>query len=169
MFIELGVIQSLNIYLGNPVYTLALVLAGLLLFTGFGSYAAGTRKAPSARLIKEGMVGSFFIILLWTMVMPWVVSSTMGAPIWERSMVTLLSLFPLGFLMGIPFATGIRHLSDGQQRFIPWAWGINGMTSVAASILAIILAMRIGFKAVLVLGALSYIVGYLASKRFIKT
>jgi hypothetical protein len=92
----------------------------------------------------------------------------MGTPILLRGSLTLISLFPLGLLMGIPFATGIRHLSKGQDRFIPWAWGINGMTSVMASILAILLAMRVGFKLVLILGALTYLLGYLASRRFIK-
>ena len=42
------------------------------------------------------------------------------------------------------------------------------MTSVNASILAILLAMRVGFKFVLILGALIYVIGYIASKRFIK-
>jgi len=169
MFVELGVIQSLNIYLGHPMYSLALVLAGLLFFTGLGSYLAGQRKASTSRLIAEGMIGSFLVIVLWTLLMPWITSSTMGTSILLRGSLTLLSLLPLGLAMGIPFATGIRYLSAGQSRFIPWAWGINGMTSVMASILAILLAMRVGFKMVLILGALSYLLGYLASRRFIKS
>jgi len=169
MFIELGVIQSLNIYLGHPMYSLALVLAGLLFFTGVGSLVSCLRDLPVARLMKEGLLGSSAVILLWILIMPSVISATMGSSIWLRGFLTLLSLFPLGLFMGIPFATGIRYLSDGHSRFIPWAWGINGMTSVMASILAIILAMRIGFKAVLILGALTYLLGFLASRRFIKS
>jgi len=168
MFVELGVIQTLNIYLGHPMYSLALVLAGLLFFTGVGSYISGRRRVSSIHLIKQGMVGSCIVIVLWMLLMPLVISSTIGTSIWLRGALALVSLFPLGLLMGIPFSTGIRCLSDSQARFVPWAWGINGLTSVMASILAILLAMRIGFKSVLILGALSYLVGYLASKRFIK-
>jgi hypothetical protein len=169
MFIELGVIQSLNIYLGHPMYSLALVLAGLLFFTGLGSYLAGLRRAGLSTLVAQGMLGSCLVIVLWTLLMPSVIGATMGTSIFLRGSITLVSLIPLGLFMGIPFATGIRYLSDGQSRFIPWAWGINGMTSVMASILAILLAMRIGFKDVLILGALTYLVGYLVSRRFIKS
>ena len=45
MFLELGFIQRLSIYLGHPMYTLAVVLAGILIFTGIGSYYAGTRQS----------------------------------------------------------------------------------------------------------------------------
>src|SRR5207249_2750929 len=41
MFIEMGLIQRLNLYLGHPMYSLSIVLAGLLLFTGVGSFLAG--------------------------------------------------------------------------------------------------------------------------------
>jgi len=88
-------------------------------------------------------------------------------PILLRGSLTLLSLLPLGLAMGIPFATGIRYLSAGQSRFIPWAWvsthdqrhGFHSRHSARN-------AGRI--KMVLILGALSYLFGYLASKRFIK-
>ena len=73
--------------------------------------------------MKEGMIGSCAVIILWTVIMPYVIAATMGTSILLRGSLTLLSLFPLGLLMGIPFATGIRYLSNGQQRFIPWAWG----------------------------------------------
>jgi len=168
MFVELGIIQTLNVYLGHPMYSLALVLAGLLFFTGIGSYISGQRTISPARLIKEGMIGTSIVIVIWLLLMPLVISATIGTSIWLRGALTLISLLPLGLLMGIPFATGIRCLSEVQGRFIPWAWGINGLTSVMASILAILLAMRVGFEAVLILGALSYVIGYFASKRFIK-
>ncbi|HUB68760.1 MAG TPA: hypothetical protein VL981_14850 [Candidatus Methylacidiphilales bacterium] len=166
MFVELGVIQSLAVYLGHPMYSLGLVLAGLLLTSGVGSYLTG-REASLARLVKRGMIGSFIVIGLWIILMPLVISATLGCSPFIRGLLALLSLVPLGIFMGIPFATGIRHLSEGPVRFIPWAWGINGLTSVMASILAILLAMRIGFQAVLILGAVSYLIGYLAAKRFI--
>jgi hypothetical protein len=40
---------------------------------------------------------------------------------------------------------------------IPWAWGINGCTSVLTSILSAMLAMSFGFSRVLVGGSLAYV------------
>jgi hypothetical protein len=99
-------------------------------------------------------------VTLWLaasyVVIPW----TLSWPLWGRIAVALLSLLPVGLMLGVPFATGLRYLEEYDARLIPWAWGINGLTSVMGSILAIILAMRIGFTAVVLLAAATYLLGY---------
>jgi hypothetical protein len=75
---------------------------------------------------------------------------------------------PLGFLMGIPFPVGLEILSKKNQSLIPWAWAINGCLSVLAPILTVILAMEVGFKLVLWIGALTYVIAFLIMKRFLK-
>jgi hypothetical protein len=64
--------------------------------------------------------------------------------------------------MGIPFATGLRYLERRHPAFIPWAWGVNGITSVLGSVAAILIAMRAGFTSVLLAGAAVYLLGLLA-------
>jgi hypothetical protein len=162
MFLELGFIQKLSIYLGHPMYTLAVVLAGILMFTGIGSYYAGTRAIDRGTLLKQGMIGTALLSVIWLLIINWVVPITLGAPLLTRILVSLCSIFPIGLVMGIPFATGLRYLEERYPRFIPWAWGINGLTSVMGSILAIIIAMRVGFTVVVLLGCLTYLCGLIA-------
>jgi spermidine synthase/MFS family permease len=169
MFIELGVIQRLNLYLGHPMYSLAVVLSGLLLCTGIGSYRAGKRNKETPMALRDGMLGSAIVSLAWLIGSFYVIPWTMGWPLWARVLLTLLSLYPIGLQIGVPFATGLRYLENYYPRFIPWAWGVNGLTSVMASILAILIAMRTGFTAVIVLGSLTYILGYLAIRRHLQT
>jgi spermidine synthase len=165
MFIELGVIQRLNLYLGHPMYSLAVVLSGLLLCTGLGSYRAGKRNKETSVALRDGMLGSAIVSLAWLIGSFYVIPWTIGWPLWGRVLLTLLSLLPIGLQIGVPFATGLRYLETYYPRFIPWAWGVNGLTSVMASILAIILAMRTGFMAVILLGSLTYVLGYFAIRR----
>jgi hypothetical protein len=73
---------------------------------------------------------------------------------------------PLGLLMGIPFPTGLKILSEKNESLIPWAWAINGCFSVLAPILTIMLAMTAGFKMVLWTGALTYAMAFLVLRRF---
>jgi hypothetical protein len=162
MFLELGFIQKLTIYLGHPMYTLAAGLAGILLFTGIGSYFAGTRVIDRMRLLRIGMIGTAIAALLWLLTMKFLIPLTMGFPAPLRIGFALLSLLPLGLFMGIPFATGLRYLEEKYPRFIPWAWGINGLTSVMGSVLAIIIAMRLGFTMVILLGCITYTLGLAA-------
>ena len=169
MFIEMGLIQRLNLFLGHPMYSLSIVLAGLLLFTGVGSYMAGTLTWRPSRLLTVGMLGTAGTVMAWSLVMNIIIPITFKQPSTVRVVVTLVSLLPVGLMMGIPFATGLRLLQERHERFIPWVWGINGLTSVMASILAIILAMRVGFQFVLILGAITYFLGWVAVRHFLNS
>jgi hypothetical protein len=162
MFVELGLTQRLNIYLGHPMYSLSVVLAGLLLSTGVGSFLSDRAGLSAGRALAVGMVGTALAVLAWLFVMNRVIPATLAQPQAVRLAITLASIMPVGLLMGIPFATGLRSLHGAQSRFVPWVWGINGLTSVMASVLAIILAMRVGFQWVVLLGSATYFLGWLA-------
>src|SRR3989338_6558033 len=84
-----------------------------------------------------------------------------------RQTLSFILLFPLGFFMGIPFPTGIKLLERYNARIIPWAWCINGCSSVVSSVLVILIALTFGFKIALFLSAAAYTGGFLvfASKR----
>lgn len=162
MMIEISLMQWLNLFLGDPMHSLMVVLGGLLLFAGMGSIASGRWQAPNRQKILVSMVAVAVSVPIWLLVMSKVVPMTVGSSFITRVLISLASLLPLGMLMGIPFASGLSYLERVNPRFVPWAWGINGLTSVMASILAIILAMRYGFNLVVVIGGVVYLVGGLA-------
>ena len=53
--------------------------------------------------------------------------------------------------MGLPFPLGLARVSACAPGLVPWAWGINGCASVVAAVMASLLAMHIGFTALLAL------------------
>ena len=106
------------------------------------------------------MLGTALITMILYFVLPTLLAMTEHWLLAARVIFALAMILPLGMTMGIPFATGLRYIGENYPRFTPWAWGVNGMTSVAGSIIAIILAMRFGFSMVLVLGAGIYAFGY---------
>ena len=59
--------------------------------------------------------------------------------------VTLL--FPLGFLMGMAFPLGMRLGAARTATLGAWLWGVNGATSVCASVLAVAIALHWGIAA----------------------
>jgi len=62
----------------------------------------GHANVPVSRLIKEGMIGSCLVILLWTLIMHWLFRRRWVLRFFLRGSLTLLSLLPLGLAMGIP-------------------------------------------------------------------
>ena len=75
----------------------------------------------------------------------------MGLPLPVKIAVVMSLLAPLGFVMGLPFPLGLARVSGSAPHLIPWAWGINGCASVVAAVMASLLAMHIGFTALLAL------------------
>ena len=71
-------------------------------------------------------------------------------------------LAPLGLLLGIPFAYGLRITAEHAPELTPWAWAINGCMSVIGSILTVVVSMNFGFSAVLWIASLIYVAGFYA-------
>jgi hypothetical protein len=63
--------------------------------------------------------------------------------------------------MGIPFPAGLRLLGRQAPGLIPRAWTVNGAVSVLAPLLAVMAAMAVGFRGVLLLGAAAYVLASL--------
>jgi hypothetical protein len=156
MFIEISLIQKFILYLGHPVYAISMVLATLLIFSAVGSYLSGRWiKDRGTRL----MWIIFFLsanIIFYSFALPGLFNATLGMHLISRQFITVLLLFPLGLLMGVPFPTGIRIAERLSSDIIPWAWCINGCSSVLSSILAVMVALIAGFKSVLLTAALMY-------------
>jgi hypothetical protein len=148
--------QRFILFLGQPIYAFTTVLVGILLFSGIGSLAA-SRLSP-----RRTLPWLVVVILLMPLVLPPLFQALLGAPLLLRLLVTVLSLAPLGFLMGIPFPGGLSWLQSRAPGLIPWAWAVNGCTSVLASILAALLALSVGFSWVLAVAALAYAGAWLA-------
>jgi hypothetical protein len=59
--------------------------------------------------------------------------------------------------MGYFFPQGMSWIKKSAPGLEPWAWAVNGSTSVIASVLSAILSLQGGFSLVLVLGGVIYL------------
>ena len=161
IFIEIAFIQKFILFLNHPLYAIAVVLSGFLVFAGLGSgYSArlarrleNTTFSPIAAAVA-GIVGiSLIYVLLLAAMSPWLVALPDAAKI----TASLGLIAPLAFCMGMPFPLGLAKLAAHAPDFIPWAWGINGFASVVSAALATLLAIHFGFTAVVVLALMLYV------------
>lgn len=161
IMIEIAFIQRFTLYLGQPVYTLAVIIAGLLLSTGLGSYLTGRLQVDGENLRKQYIPLLLGVLLLTSLVTPVLFNATIHWALSLRVVLTLLLLAPLGVLLGMPFPTGIKLVSRESDAFVPWAWGVNGFFTVIGSVGAVILGMMLGFKLVIALAGLIYLAALL--------
>jgi hypothetical protein len=150
LFVEIPLIQRFILFLGQPIYAFTTVVTAMLLFSGLGSLVA---PRLSVRWTLPLLVAA---ILFYPLGLPLIFRGLLGAPLTVRLAITACSLAPLGFLMGIPFPSGLAWLRERAPGLIPWAWAINGCASVLASVLAAIVALSAGFSWVLIAAGLAY-------------
>ncbi|MFZ3137516.1 MAG: hypothetical protein WA126_09025 [Thermodesulfovibrionales bacterium] len=165
MFVEVSIIQQIILPLEIPSYAAATVITAILISSGIGSLLS-YRIYPLRSPVITAVVSMF--IILYTIFLPYISGIISPHLFTVKIIIILFILMPLGFLMGIPFPAGLKILSNKNQSLIPWAWAINGCLSVLAPILTVILAMAVGFKLVLWIGALTYAIAFLIMKRFLK-
>ncbi len=165
MFVEITLIQKLILPLENPSYAVAAVLATLLFGSGTGSllsFRFAVLRSPALTAVTA------LAIVLYSLFLPAASSVIANYRPPVSFLLVFLALFPAGLLMGIPFPTGLRALGERRRRLIPWAWAINGCCSVLGPLCAILLAMAIGFRNVLLLGALFYLLAFINISSFVK-
>ncbi len=156
LFVEIPLMQRFILFLGHPIYAFAAVLFSLLLFSGLGSRASPRLPLAGVLIVLVGA------ILLYPLVLPLVFRLLLGQSLGLRLLASVLVLAPLGFLMGVPFPKGVAIVGARAPDLVPWAWGINGCTSVLASIISVMLAISFGFSWVLVAAGLAYAGGLAA-------
>lgn len=159
MFIEIAFIQKFILFLHHPLYAVSVVLCAFLVFAGLGSLNSSRwQKTVSLPVVAAG-IG--FLSLLYVLLLPVLFDWLVQMPIWFKIPVTVLLIAPLAFLMGMPFPIGLGMLSDRLPAWIPWAWGINGCASVVSAILATLMAIHLGFVAVVITAVLAYLLASL--------
>jgi len=159
MFIEISFIQKFVLFLGYPTYSLTVVLSALLVSSGIGSLASRRLISRAERSLVWALAGLLALGALYLFGGTAVFTAFLGYALWVRVLVAVTMIAPLGFVMGMFFPTGIRVVNQVAPDFIPWAWGINACTSVVAAILAVMLAMSVGFRMVGVCALVIYIMG----------
>ncbi|PYS85665.1 MAG: hypothetical protein DMF67_00045 [Acidobacteria bacterium] len=157
IMIEIALLQRFTLFLGQPVYTFAVILASLLLFTGVGAYASGLRPGPARGKLLRIIPAILLALLLTALLTPAVFSAALGLALAWRVVIAVLLVAPLGVLLGMPFPTGLRLVGEDSAALVPWAWGVNGFFTVIGSVGALILGMAFGFKVVLVLAGACYL------------
>ena len=79
-------------------------------------------------------------------------------------------LIPLGFVMGMPFPTGLRAFaarsvggvrSGKTDNAVEWAWAMNAAASVLGSVLAMVIAIQFGLTVTLACGVGAYLLALL--------
>jgi spermidine synthase len=156
MLIEISQMQRLMVFLGHPVYGLAVVLFTILFFGGIGSTTVG------AQTPRPGAVMARFVALLTTLMVAGLLTPLLTT--WARSeatdmriLLSVLLLAPPAFCMGMMFPLAL-NIWRRHSELLPFFWSANGITSMLASVLGMALSIELGIARTYALGVGFYVV-----------
>lgn len=162
MMFEITLIQRFVLFLGHPTYSLSVTIGSLLISLGCGSYLSQRWVGREATVLPLAVLAITLLALFYASGLAAVQGQLLAAPLPLRVIATIGLLFPLGLVMGIFFPLGIRRAAALHEDLVPWAWAINGCASVTAGVLAVVLAIGMGFTVVWILSVLIYAFGVVA-------
>lgn len=155
IMVEIAFIQRFVLFLGHPTYALTVVVFLMLLASGVGSMVSRRwLKDPARVRLPLGLIVAGLVVA--DLFLSGLLSSLVGLPFGAKLGVSAAVLVPLGFLMGMPFPSGLRALHSAAEHTVEWAWAMNAAASVMGSVLAILIAIQFGLTVVLACGATAY-------------
>jgi hypothetical protein len=157
MCAEIGLLQRMSVFLGNPIYSLSIVMFSLILATGMGSLVSDRLPLSTpARFAGWALITAGYLATLpiW---LPSLLHSFGSAGLLIRALMCVLAIAPAGLLMGYGFPTGMRLVSAVDRAPTPWFWGINGSAGVLGSSFAVAVSLAFGIYVTMITSALCYL------------
>ena len=157
MFIEIGLIQRISIYLGHPVYGMAIGLFGIIVSTGLGSLCSYRLSLLTGLRLQfwAGALGLYLIFLPYWF--PVLIDQFAAGGLLVRAAVSLTAIVPSGVLMGFGFPTGMEIVNAIDSRPTPWFWAVNGAAGVLAAGIAVLVSIHATISTTLWCGAACYL------------
>jgi hypothetical protein len=152
-----ALIQKFVLLLGQPTYALTVIVFSMLVASGIGSYLSGKVVAGDDTRLMWILSAVAVVVAILAFVSAPLVTAAAGWPLAAKLALTTLAVAPAAFLMGMPFPSGLRRLEKRHAPSVRWAWSLNAAASVLGSASAIFLAIYIGLRSTLLVGAGLYI------------
>ncbi len=157
MLAEIALLQRLSLVLGHPSYSLMVVLSSLVGAMGIGSLVSD--RLPLDRAPWCYVFPLFIAAVLAGVALGWprLSAGIAAAPTGTRICFAIALCGVVGVFAGCAFPAGMRLAQRSLGAETPWLWGINGVGSVLASSLAILIALTHGLTTLMLAGAALYV------------
>ncbi len=158
IMVEVGLIAHFILALGNATISASVLITGMLIFSGLGSFVS-ERVLPNARRSMPIIFIAIGAILIgYGYFIDRALDAIGTMPYLARLFWCFVLIAPPAFLMGFPMPVAMTTLGRlGKEHMFLWAWGINGCFSVIGAALVPVLSTSFGLHSVLAVSGLAYL------------
>ncbi len=155
MMIELVLMQKYQRFIGSPIYSTMVILGGLLLFSGLGSFIS---RNFSRRVLIICVAIIPVMILFQTFFLDGLFIMFAKFSFTAKLFISSGLIFPLAFFMGMPFPHALEQIKkDISNEYATLMFGVNGALATIGVSLSYLLNVTYGMSTTLLLGFATYL------------
>ena len=157
MMVQIPLMQRFSVYLGHPVYAVAVLLFSMILAAGAGSFLSDrieVRRGSRWTLLIPAVIVSL-LALIYAIAGP-LITATISQGLLVRCLIVIVLVSLPALPMGMCFPLGLRLFREYSSQSLPWMWGMNGATGVLASVFAVAISMWSGINTSLLVAIACY-------------
>jgi hypothetical protein len=158
---EITLIQRFSLFLGYPTYSLTVTLMAILLSTGVGALVSGRWHVRPQRMLAALAAAIVGLGAFYMWIAPMLEESLLAWPLPAKIVLVIALCAPLGFCLGMFMPLAISLVAtdaEHSNEYVAWGWAINGFFSVIGSTLTTMVSMTYGFRTVLAISVVLYLV-----------
>lgn len=159
MLCQVVFIGKLELFLGNPLYSMSLLISIFLFTNAAGSWISD--KLDALGIKNWYLYYPFFVavitllsLLLTTIAM----NHLMHIPLFLKIIAVIIIISPIGFCLGVFYPFSVKWLvKDKRDDSVPVTYGLSTLSSVLGATYAMTVIINLGYTAVLYQATIGYI------------
>ncbi|MBN1409611.1 MAG: hypothetical protein JW969_02120 [Spirochaetales bacterium] len=159
MLVEIVLMQKFQRFIGAPMYSLVVVLGGLLLFSGIGSFVSRFLNRLVLGICLLAIPIFLAVMIFW---LDPLFRSLAGLDFTSKLFASAVMILPLTFCMGMPFPQILEIVKKNTSaEYASLLFGVSGIFSTVASATSLLISSTYGFSVTFITGTVCYTAGLL--------
>jgi len=159
MCVEIGLIAKTELFLGSPLYAVAVILALFLASNGLGAYLQDRLRVFRGPVMQAlpGMIATIAAVAWGVLATHLCNAHLLSLPLPIKIFCVALSVGPAGTFLGMFYPFGVERVVEaGHRAAVPATYAMATLSSVWGSAWAMTAITNLGFSAVILMGAAGY-------------
>lgn len=159
MLVQISMISKLELFFGQPIYSMMIVLTAFLIFNSLGAaFVNWWNKTKSSDLppVVPGILA--IIVTPGCFLITEQLVNLIGLNLFGKAILAIASLAPVAFVLGMFFPIGVKlTIARGLDNLVPMTFGLATLSSVIGGVFALVFVINFGFWNISLLATSGYL------------
>jgi len=159
MLVQISMISKLELFFGQPLYSMMIVLTSFLLFNALGAFFTNWWNANRPKSLSAINVAiSAIIITPLCFYFTEQLVHFIGLNLILKSILAIVCLAPVAFVLGMFYPLGVKFTADKNlEHLIPMTFGLATLSSVIGGVFTLVFVIVLGFWNMILLALAGYL------------